>query len=140
IYREMVLGLGDLVSQRSSAKAELSLDRTTIAGGDNNPFKWAPDRRLATDLLRGGAAGFLAGPAAIAASFADVKQHMLGTLAGFEAALNEVVALTDPEGIAAGLDGKTNLLKSRAALSWADYERVHAALRVEVEQKRDGRI
>ena len=39
------------------ARAALSMDRTTIGAQDNNPFKWSPTRRLATNLLMGREAG-----------------------------------------------------------------------------------
>lgn len=140
IYRQMVLGLGDLVSQRNSAKAELSMDRTTIGAEDNNPFKWAPGRRLAIDLLLGQEAGFLHGPVAIKASFEDVKTHMLGTLAGFEAAMRAVLDLAGPASIAGRIEGQSAFLKSRPALCWAEYERAHAQLLAELEQRRDGPV
>jgi predicted component of type VI protein secretion system len=140
IYRQMVLGLGDLVSQRSSTKAELSMDRTTIGAEDNNPFKWAPGRRLAIDLLLGQEAGFLQGPEAIKASFEDVKTHMLGTLAGFEAAVRAVLELAGPAAIAGRIEGQTAFLKSRPALCWAEYEKAHGQLLAEVEQRRDGPV
>lgn len=140
IYRQMVLGLGDLVSQRSAAKAELSMDRTTIGAEDNNPFKWAPGRRLAIDLLMGEEAGFLRGPEAIKVSFEDVKAHMLGTLAGFEAAMRAVLDLASPISITGRIEGQSAFLKSRPALCWAEYERAHAQLLAELEQRRDGPV
>jgi predicted component of type VI protein secretion system len=140
IYRQMVLGLGDLVSQRSSAKADLSLDRTTIGAEDNNPFKWAPGRRLAIDLLLGREAGFLHGPEAIKASFEDLKTHMLGTLAGFEAAMRAVLDVASPTSIAGSVEGQSAFLTSRAALCWAEYERAHGQLLSELEHRRDGPV
>ena len=140
IYRQMVLGLGDLVSERSIAKADLHMDRTTIDARDNNPFKWAPTRRLAMDLLLGQEAGFLSGPAAIKASFEDLKQHMLGTLSGFGAAMRAAVELVSPEAIQQRLGGQSLFLKSRAALAWAEYEKVHADLRTQVLESGGGPV
>lgn len=140
IYRQMVLGLGDLVSARSSAKADLSLDRTTIGAEDNNPFKWAPTRRLATDLLRGGETGFLAGPEAIKASFEDVKAHMLGTLSGFAAAMRAVLAQISPAAIGRRIEGQGGFLKTRPALCWAEFEKAHGEVEEQVLQQRDGPV
>ena len=140
IYRQMVLGLGDLVGARSSAKADLSMDRTTIGAEDNNPFKWAPGRRLAIDLLAGREAGFLPGPDAIKASFEDVKMHMLGTLAGFEAAMRAVLDIASPASIAGRVEGQSTFLKSRPTLCWTEYEKAYGELRIEIEQRRDGPI
>jgi predicted component of type VI protein secretion system len=140
IYRQMVLGLGDLVSERSIAKADLRMDRTTIDARDNNPFKWAPSRRLATDLLLGQETGFLSGPDAIKASFEDLKQHMLGTLSGFAAALRALLDRISPAAIDKGLDGQSRFLKSRPALAWAEYEKAHAELQAQVLENRAGPI
>jgi predicted component of type VI protein secretion system len=140
IYRQMVLGLSDLVGARSSAKADLSMDRTTIAAEDNNPLKWAPGRRLAIDLLTAREAGFLPGPDAIKASFEDVKTHMLGTLSGFEAAMRAVLDIASPAAIAGRVDGQSGFLKSRPTLCWTEYEKAHGALRLEIEERRDGPI
>ena len=140
IYRQMVLGLGDLVGARSSAKADFSMDRTTIAAQDNNPFKWAPGRRLAIDLLAGREAGFLAGPEAIKASFEEVRMHMLGTLAGFEAAMRAVLDIASPASIAGRVGGQSGFLKSRPTLCWTEYEKAHGALLAELEERRDGPV
>lgn len=140
IYRQMVLGLGDLMSERSSAKADLSLDRTTIGAADNNPFKWAPTRRLATDLLLGREAGFLAGPEAIRASFEDVKRHMLGTLAGFGAALRAVLDLVSPAAIDRRLEGRRAFLKTRPASCWEEFEKAHGEVAAQVTEQRDGPV
>lgn len=138
VYRQMVVGLSDLMQERSSTRTQYRMDRTTIGAKDNNPFKWAPTRRLATDLLRGGEVGFLAGPDALKASFADLKKHLLGTLAGFRAALDAVLAQGAPERIEAEAGG--SLLKSRAAAAWETYGAVHARLAGELENGADGAI
>jgi predicted component of type VI protein secretion system len=140
IYRQTVLGLGDLINERSTAKANLSLDRTTIGAVDNNPLKWAPTQRLAIDLLAGGETGFLQGPDAIRASFQDVRQHMLGTLAGFDAALRAALELISPDTVASRVEGKRTLLKGHPALCWEEYERVHGEVQAQVLTHRDGPV
>lgn len=140
IYRQMVLGLGDLVTARSSAKADLSMDRTTIGTEGNNPLKWAPTRRLATDLLLSNEAGFLDGPEAIRESFEDVKAHMLGTLAGFEAAMRAILDEIGPASIGRSAGQRSSFLKSRAAGCWEEYEAAHAALAAELAERREGPV
>jgi predicted component of type VI protein secretion system len=140
IYRQMVLGLGDLTGARSMAKADLRMDRTTIGAEDNNPFKWAPTRRLATDLLLGQEAGFLSGPEAIKASFEDIKMHMLGTLCGFGAAMRAALDLMSPAAIARRAESRAALLKSRAASCWAEYEQAHGELMAQVIEQKDGPV
>ena len=140
IYRQMVLGLGDLVTARSRAKAELSMDRTTIGAEGNNPLKWAPTRRLATDLLLSSEAGFLDGPEAIRESFEDVKAHMLGTLAGFEAAMQAILHEIGPDSIGRSAEQRSGFLKSRAAGCWEEYEAAHKALAAELAERREGPV
>lgn len=140
IYRQMVLGLGDLTSQRSTAKADLQLDRTTIGAQDNNPFKWAPTRRLATDLLLGQEAGFLAGPDAIRASFQEIRKHMLGTLSGFGAAMRAALDLVSPAAIARRAEGHSGFLKSRPAICWAEYEKAHNELETRMLEGREDEV
>lgn len=139
IYREMVLGLGDLVNERSTAKLSLSLDRTTIGSEGNNPFKWAPTRKLASDLLLGQGEGFLAGPDAIRTSFADVKRHMLGTLAGFSAALRAAVRLVSPATIEL-VTKRGGLLQSRSATLWEEYQVVHRDLERQIMNHERGPV
>lgn len=131
MYRQMVLGLGDLMRERSSAKNDWQLDRTTIGAKDNNPFKWAPTRRLAADLLLREDAGFLDGPAAARASFEDLKRHLLGTLAGFRASLDGLIAATRPAEVEKRVEGQKKLLQSRPAACWEEYVKLHAALEAE---------
>ncbi len=140
VYRQMVLGLGDLMSERSSTKTQYRMDRTTIGAQDNNPFKWAPTQRLAIDLLLRHDSGFLSGAAAIKASFEDVKKHLLCTLAGFRASLAAVLELGSPTAIEQRAEGQNGLLKSRAAACWSEYQQVHACLKEQALQDQDGAL
>jgi predicted component of type VI protein secretion system len=140
IYRQMVLGLTNLVGERTAAKAALHMDRTTIGAEGNNPLKWAPSRRLAIDLLLGEESAFLAGPGAIRASFDEVKTHMAGIVAGFEASLEAVLDQLDPAAVAARVDGQGTFLKGRAALCWEEYEKAHGALRRRIAAHGDGAL
>jgi predicted component of type VI protein secretion system len=140
IYRQMILGLSDLMSERSMAKSDLHLEQTTIGAQENNPFKWAPTRKLATDLLLGNEASFLAGPEAIRASFEDLKTHMLGTLAGFDAAVRALLDSVSPAAIERQLEGRTGFLKSRGANWRTEYERTYAALAEQAAERRTGPV
>lgn len=140
IYRQMVLGLGDLMSERSSVKTHYQMDRTTIGAEDNNPFKWAPTQRLAIDLLLRREGGFLSGPAAIKASFEDVKRHLLCTFAGFRASLRALLDHAEPASIQRRTQGQNGLLRSRAAACWEEYRRVHAELGSSLDEDFDGPV
>ncbi len=123
VYRQMVLGIGDLMSERDRARVRYHLSRTTIGGTGNNPFKWAPTQRLAIDLLLAGTSGFLSGPAALQASFQDIKRHLVATFAGLQASLRTAVDSFAPDAVDAAVARKGSLLKSRAALQWQEVWR-----------------
>ena len=91
VYRQMVLGIGDLMAERDRARGQYKLSRTTIGGANNNPFKWAPTQRLAIDLLLAGSGSFLSGPAALQASFRDIKRHLIATFAGLHGSLRAAI-------------------------------------------------
>ena len=140
IYRQMVLGLGELVNERSAARAARDMDRTTIGAQDNNPFKWAPGRRLATDLLLGRQAGFLTGPDAIRASFEDVRNHLHGVVAGCTAAIRALIGRLDPIQVEGRVEGKSAILKGRGAMCWDAYRKLHGELAQEAAEGPQGAV
>jgi predicted component of type VI protein secretion system len=133
VYRQMVLGIADLMVERDRARGRYNLSRTTIGGSGNNPFKWAPTQRLAIDLLLSGVGGFLSGPAAISSSLADVKRHLIATFAGLQASLRQAVTTFDPKEIDTAVSVKSGLLKSKHALQAAEIEARHADLSRQLE-------
>lgn len=136
VYRQMVLGVGDLMAERDRARARYQLTRTTIRGADNNPFKWGPSQRLAIDLLLAGSSGFLSGPAALGASFRDLKRHLTATFAGLQGSLRSAIDAFDPASVDAAVAGRSTFLKSRAALGMAEMSERHADL----ERQLDGGV
>lgn len=116
VYRQMVLGIGDLMCERDRARRHYDLSRTTIGGADNNPFKWAPSQRLAVDLLLDRTGGFLSGPAALQASFRDIKRHLIATFAGLHGSLRAAIAAFEPAALDAATEKKTTLLRGRATV------------------------
>jgi len=138
VYRQMVLGLTDLMGERTSAKTGCRLTRTRVHAQDNNPFKWAAPRRLAVDLLRSGEAGFLPAPKAVDASFKDLKKHLLCMLAGMRAAIGATLDELSPEIVEDALDGQAFMLRSKAA--WTEYSRLHAEFRRRAKSDPDGAL
>jgi len=137
VYRQMVLGVGDLMSERDHARSHYQMTRTTIGSADNNPFKWAPTQRLAIDLILGGSHGFLSGPAALQSSFRDIKRHLVATFAGLRGSLQQAIACFDPDSI----DGETpgrSLFQNRAAAQLKELEKRHSDLVEEIEGKKTG--
>jgi predicted component of type VI protein secretion system len=133
VYRQMVLGIGDLMAERDHARRRYKLTQTTISGAENNPFKWAPTQRLAIDLLLPRSAGFLSGPAALQASFRDVKRHLVATFAGLQGSLRAAVDAFQPASLNAAVPERAALLKSRAALQMAVVAERHADLSVQLD-------
>lgn len=136
VYREMVLGVGDLMAERDRARVKFQLNRTTIGGADNNPFKWAPSRRLAIDLLLTSSTGFLSGPSALQASFRDLKRHLVSTFAGLQGSLRAAIDRFDP----AGIDAPGGLLRNRAAGQMAEVATRHADLVRQVDGEVSGSL
>lgn len=137
VYRQMVLGVGDLMSERDHARSHYQMTRTTISSADNNPFKWAPTQRLAIDLILGGSHGFLSGPAALQSSFRDIKRHLVATFAGLRGSLQQAIATLDP----AQLEGESlgrSLFQNRAAAQILALEKRHADLLEEIEGHKSG--
>lgn len=126
LYQQMVLGLYDLMDERTSIKAEYRMDRTTVRAEGNNPFKWARPQRLAVDLLKERSDGFLTGQAAVKSSFEDMKKHLLCLLAGMRGALVAALDGLSPAEVDERIRRESGLLKNKAALAWNEYGRTYA--------------
>lgn len=75
VYRQVIDDLCEMLRDRADFKADARLDRTTVGGWKNNPFKWAPPARIAVDLVKDNSGGFVKGAEAIAESFSDLRAH-----------------------------------------------------------------
>lgn len=128
VYRQLVLGLADLMAERDAARARYNLTRTTIGGLGNNPFKWAPTQRLAIDMLLKGSGGFLSGASAISSSLQDIKRHLIATFAGMQASLRCAVATFDGNALDAAIADRASFLKNRTALRAQEAGARHADL------------
>jgi predicted component of type VI protein secretion system len=139
IYRETVVGLAELMSERSAAKADYVADHTTVSNVDNNPFRWAAPQRLAVDLLRKDREGFMTGPDAVKASFGDVRRHSLCFAAGMRAALQATRDLLSPKAVETHLRGKSQLLGHKAA-AWTEYTLMHDQVQREANENPSGAV
>ncbi len=140
VYRQMVLGVGDLMAERERVRSHYEMARTTIGGEGNNPFKWGPTQRLAIDLLLAEGHGFLSGPGALAASFADIKKHLIATFRGLHATLHDAVRFFDPVAIDREASKRPGLWQSRASLSLAEVARRYDDLRRQIDDGIDGTL
>lgn len=128
LYQQTVLGLATLMAQRAAFKGDHDLDRTTIGATDNNPFKWAPTRKLAMALLRLREPGFLSDADAVRACFEDIAHHLDGVAAGGEAALRAALDHLSPQAIETEAEAQGFSLRSRAAVYREVHAQRHAAL------------
>jgi len=118
IYRQSLLGVSTLLTARAETKRFYDMDRTTISAFDNNPFKWAPTRRLALELLFDRSDGFLSGSAAVRASFEDLAAHLTGVADGAQAAVEAVIDSIDPQAVEQEASSRGFSLKGRSAICW----------------------
>ena len=128
IYQQTVFGLAALMADRAQLKRESEMKRTTISASDNNPFKWAPSRKLAEDLLCGRESAFLSDAAAVRACFEDLSQHLAGMMAGAEAVVAAVSTTLDPKAIEAEAKSHASLLRGRSTVAWDMLSERHARL------------
>jgi predicted component of type VI protein secretion system len=127
VYRQMVAGLSALMNERTIAKTEYNLERTTVGVEGNNPFRWAPADRVAIDLLRPDREGFLPGPAAVQRSFSDVNMHLNCTVAAAYGAASAVLAALAPDAMLEKAEGRATFLKSRTVEAWDCFVDAHEA-------------
>lgn len=141
VYQQMVLGLGDLLGERTSVKNEFRMTRTTMGADGNNPFKWAPPQRVALELLRDGGDGFMVGPAAVKASFEDLKKHLLCMLAGVRATLAVTLDALSPATVEQELSSRNYLIKAqRDAAAWGEFTRLYAHFRQQADDNADSAV
>ncbi|MGE0533083.1 MAG: type VI secretion system-associated FHA domain protein TagH [Hyphomonadaceae bacterium] len=140
VYQQMVLGLGDLMSERTSLKAEYRMERTTVGASGNNPFKWAPTQRVAVDLLRQREDGFLSGAAALKASFEDLKKHLLCLAEGSRAAISAAMDNLSPAAAESEVKGQSTLFMAKSEACWRAHQKRHEELTLEARERADGRI
>tara|TARA_R110002110_G_scaffold84116_2_gene218431 strand:+ start:1893 stop:2954 length:1062 start_codon:yes stop_codon:yes gene_type:complete len=126
IYKQVVLGLGDLMSERASVKSDYSLERTTIGATANNPLKWAPTHRLAVDLICERTGGFLNGSDAVKECFEDLKGHSICLVAGSRETVSSLLEQFDPKTIESEGKAKAPLFMERSEASWRRLKSVHA--------------
>lgn len=133
LYRQVVLGLSDLIQDRAAFKDEFRVERTQLSMGRNNPLKHLPALDSAKLLLGDPLPGFMPADEAVRTAFEDIKKHQLAMLAGVQHALNAVFERLSPTEIeklmekAAG--AKRGLPFTRGINPWTVYQTVFEALR-----------
>ena len=135
LYRQVVLGLTDLIQDRAAFKDEFRVERTQLSFGKNNPFKHLPALESAKLLLGDPLPGFMPADDAVRSAFEDVKKHQLAMLAGVQHALTAVFERLAPAEIkrimkkAAG--ERKGLPFGRGVNPWTVYQTIFDALRLD---------
>jgi type VI secretion system FHA domain protein len=133
LYRQVVLGMSDLIQDRAAFKNEFRVERTQLSFGRNNPLKHLPPLDSAKLLLADPMPGFMDAEDALRSAFEDVKKHQLAMLAGVQHALTAVFERLSPQEIervmAKALGEKKGFSFSRGVNPWTVYQTVFEALR-----------
>jgi len=133
LYRQVVLGMSDLIQDRAAFKNEFRVERTQLSFGRNNPLKHLPPLDSAKLLLGDPMPGFMDAEEALRSAFEDVKKHQLAMLAGVQHALTAVFERLSPQEIervmAKAMGEKRGFSFSRGVNPWTVYQTVFEALR-----------
>ena len=142
VYRQAILGVADLMGERTALKNDFRMARTTIRPEGNNPFKWVPPQRIAVELLRSeDGSGYITGERALNEALHDVKAHMLCVLAGMRGAIGATFDVLSPDVIEARTANRGFVMPGqRNAAAWAEYVDQFATQRHEADDSVDGPI
>jgi type VI secretion system FHA domain protein len=142
VYRQAILGIADLMSERTALKNDFRMVRTVIRAEGNNPFKWVPPQRIAVELLKDeDGSGYVTGEPALNEALHDVKAHMLCMLAGMRAALGSTFDLLAPSEIEGRIAARSFVMPGqKSAAAWSEYTELFATLRREADDSAEGPI
>lgn len=130
MFRELAVGLRDLVNARAEIKSSFHLPPTVIAASDNNPFKFSVDSgQLLSALLTSRRPGYAKPLPAILEAIMNLKEHDLGLLRAMQEAVDDLLAKLSPQTLQrtaedAGMLGQL-LHATRKAAWWDAFEAAH---------------
>ena len=135
LYRQVVLGLSDLIQDRAAFKDEFRVERTQLSFGRNNPLKHLPALESAKLLLGDPLPGFMPAEDAVRSAFEDVKKHQLAMLAGVQHALTAVFERLAPAEVERIMKKAAATRKGlpfgRGVNPWTVYQTIFDALRLD---------
>lgn len=142
LYRQVVLGLSDILKDRAAFKAEFRVERTQISIRRNNPLKHLPPFDAAKILLSDPLPGFMDSEDAIRSAFEDAKKHQLAMLAGVQRALSAVFDRLSPAEIEKMIEKaqaqRKGLSFRRGVDRWSVYLTVFEALKRDATSNANG--
>ena len=137
--RAATAGAIDLLAARAITKFEVQADVTVFADQANNPFKFLPDADSVMALSFGKKVpGFMRLDAAMGATFADLRAHETGVIAGTRAAVVAALERFSPDALSTELSVESmmdRLLPSRKrAQLWELYDAHYQGIAAHAEQ------
>jgi len=133
LYRQVVLGLSDLIQDRAAFKDEFRVERTQLSFGRNNPIKYLGPLDSAKLLLADPMPGFMGSEDAVRAALEDIKRHQYAMLAGVQHALRTVFERLSPAEVKRMMDkaahDKRGFGFGRGVNPWTVYQTMFEALR-----------
>jgi type VI secretion system FHA domain protein len=142
MYRQVVLGLCDILQDRAAFKDEFRVERTQLSIGQNNPLKHLPAIEAARILLGPSLPGFMSTEDAVRTSFEDVKRHQLAMLAGVQQALAVAFDRLSPREVEKLVEKaeaeKKGFLRLSGVDRWGVYVTLFEALRRDATSNANG--
>jgi len=142
LYRQVVLGLADIMQDRATFKDEFRVERTQLSMGRNNPLKHLPAFEAAKVVIGQPLPGFMDGEEAVRASFEDIKKHQMAMLAGVQNALTTAFSRLAPAEmeklVAVAESQKKGFLGKRGIDRWSIYVTVYENLRKDATSNANG--
>ena len=142
LYRQVVLGLCDILQDRATFKDEFRVERTQLSMGRNNPLKHLPAFDAAKVVIGQPLPGFMDGEEAVRTSFEDIKKHQMAMLAGVQNALTTAFSRLSPqemEKLVEKAQGeKKGFLGKRGIDRWSLYVTVYENLRRDATSNANG--
>ncbi len=133
LYRQVVLGLWNIIQDRAAFKDEFRVERTQLSMGKNNPIKHLPPLDAAKILLGEPLPGFMSADEAVRTAFEDIKKHQLAMLAGVQQSLSAVFDRLSPAEIEKMIEkaaaDKKGMMFWRGIDRWSVYLTIFEALR-----------
>lgn len=133
LFRETVVGLGEVLQDRARHKSALGLGTTAIQPRENNPLKFATHAPEAmARLLRDGSPEYLPPVSAVRQAFRDIREHEAATWRASREAFFGFLEHLDPAALEERFDEgqkRRSLLPGAAhARRWAQYAELYEAL------------
>ncbi|HUD29114.1 MAG TPA: type VI secretion system-associated FHA domain protein TagH [Novosphingobium sp.] len=142
LYRQVVLGLCDILQDRATFKDEFRVERTQLSVGRNNPLKHLAAFDAAKVVVGQPLPGFMDGEEAVRTSFEDIKKHQMAMLAGVQNALTTAFSRLAPAEMEKLVEQaesqKKGFLGRRGIDRWSIYVTVYENLRKDATSNANG--